>query len=60
MILQLRAETLATLLAKDGSYCQTAKTINDAVRLARKAAKSPPLPETICNDRTSLNHPDIK
>lgn len=60
MILQLQSQTLATLLAKDGGHCRHAEAIRDAVMLARDAAKSPPLPETICNDRTHLNHHTIK
>lgn len=55
MILQLQSTALAALLAEEGGHCRHAKAVKEAVLEARKAAKSPPLPQTICNDRTTLN-----
>ncbi|WP_415811727.1 hypothetical protein [Litorimonas haliclonae] len=60
MILQLRSQTLATLLARDSGYDRQAKAILRSDGLAQSDAKSPPPSETVCNDRTSLNHPKIK
>ena len=60
MILQLRSDALAALLAEEGGHCRQAKMIKDAVMQARQTAKLPPIPETICNDRTSLSYHALK
>jgi hypothetical protein len=55
MMIQLQSKALAALLAEEGGHCRHANAIKKAFLEARAAAKSPPLPQTICNDRTTLN-----
>lgn len=60
MILQLRSQTLATLLARDSGYDRHARATLRSNGLAQNNVKSPPPSETVCNDRTFLNHSKTK
>lgn len=56
MILQTKSDTLAALMATDGGKCPHLKAIRDAIMMARAEAEIPTVPETVVNDRTTLNH----
>lgn len=55
MILQLQSDSLIALLAQDGAQCRRGKAGMGPVIQTREKAKSPPPPQTVCNDRTHLN-----
>ncbi len=56
MILQTKYETLTALMATDGGKCPHLSAIRDAVLIARAEAETPPIPENVLNDRTTLKH----